>query len=691
MAHHFFEAVAETFAQTGRNIENRADFLASPSSMGYLASPGADPITLAMAPEHKAIGEAFRHQETEESETLIYQPILVSDDRDVLGTADAWAMFPAVHRIRLSGGALEFVDESPFELRPAVPTLDQYRDCLLFGGSPYIQGGLPGNPWGRCTDVGIGSGLSDLGGALFAILRVGNHLIPQFSAGNQCYSRNLVTGEYWRLLGFTGIPSRLRQVDPNIDLSEPDEEDQPIEFEGYEHTIYLYTVLGSIGGTRALILVEEQDRECSVISDFAKEYTPGTDPEFPDDTVRFSDLFRAKWVNATTTNSVLCAEEDRDLWYDGKAYNWQLDSLKCGGILGEPWGEGVKPLSAGSSTVPRTQGEVTEEFIAELTRDLSHICAKPAFGGLHRSTVTVQLQIWDFPADNTEPQFVNTLLEWNDESVEQEAVVRGASSFDISATNYGGLSLLDAPNFPDNKIINAVSDEFVKRSPASDFREGAGVMLHSLGPLAISGTDDERWYVSSEDVNNCPGPSGPWLDRAGVVTYATIPVILTRVEAPIAAHPRLPEPPRHNPYTYASDGLVAVFMPRYGASDIKCVPLAEGQPSWTIAVADYVGVGDSNDNLYRYRGVMEGNPVLTATFLYVVVTRIGGHALLKIRVRALLDPNDSAIVLEPAGTVTVHPLVTPAFGSEYYRDDIIVINRRLVAFNSTHFFELVFA
>jgi len=110
--------------------------------------------------------------------------------------------------------------------------------------------------------------------------------------------------------------------------------------------------------------------------------------------------------------------------------------------------------------------------------------------------------------------------------------------------------------------------------------------------------------------------------------------------------------------------------------------------SWTVDVLDYASPHLSGDRYVQDAGAGISNGVLTSQFLYLVVKDLAGARLLKIRVRDLLD--ESEAVIEPAGTVVSYPLITGTIGQSLtlYRDNLVVVNRRLVGLSNTAYFEI---
>ena len=91
---------------------------------------------------------------------------------------------------------------------------------------------------------------------------------------------------------------------------------------------------------------------------------------------------------------------------------------------------------------------------------------------------------------------------------------------------------------------------------------------------------------------------------------------------------------------------------------------------------------------FRMPGLGFPTAYFTSQFLYLVVKDLAGARLLKIRVRDLLD--ESEAVIEPAGTVVSYPLITGTIGQSLtlYRDNLVVVNRRLVGLSNTAYFEI---
>lgn len=664
-----FLSLASFPAETGME----ANFNASPSSV--IAGPNS--LSYNLESGYQPAGEGFEYQ-VEGGDTYYYQPALKGVTRTWGDVTDGWAIIPCV--IRLTMDTFELVDV--IELVPSIPTITNYRDASRFYGSAHFPYGLmflpDFIPWGRIGDcvagtVSVGSTHT---GELHTILRVGDWLIPQISNSNQMYAYNLADESYFRLEGWDDLPAQLLQANPQ----------DGIDFEAYAHTRSRFNVIGSAGDDKVLVLVETQDRECSVVSDFINTKTP--EVTLYGETMR--DTFRAKWVNSSGTTS-LEYSGDTGYWYDTFGYNWDLPDLACGGVWGGPWesaGFGPPHPPWVESTVDaRSYAEIVAEQIAAMTIDLDALAATPRLIGPSTTAVYVELQVWEFPVSGS-PAYLSTLYTWDDTTVEGTSILMGPTEYTFTETTLGALPV-EGPSdaYPDNYVIDWFSDSNYHREPSSDFSFGSGVLLHSFGYLEVDA--GERWISSSEDVNNCPGPSGPWLDVGEVDGGSTLPVLLTTLETPIVANPLLPAAPEWNPCHVVNDGSVAILLPhmsKYGL--IKCVPLIEPGsgdpplPAWEINSRDYV-----DENISESIGACLSNGVLTAQFLYLVLANVGRQTLLKIRVYDALDEEE--LVTEAAGTVVEMVDLTDFLGGyESYRDTLVVVNRRLVGINNTEFFEI---
>jgi hypothetical protein len=665
MSRHFWEDELETFViEAALNATEEANFNASTAFVVV----GANLLSYEIPEGYQPAGEGWEHA-VGEGDTYYYQPCLKGVTRTWGAVTDGWSMIPCV--IRLTMDTFELVDI--IDLAPSEPTITNYRDASLRAGEPYFSDGLENLPdfaaWGRIGDCAHGSSLSPAGGTLHAILRVGDWLIPQISNSNQMYAYNLDSETFFRLEGWDETPAQLLLADPQ----------DGITFTAHDHQRHWYNVVCSIGGDKVLILHEVQDRESSVVSDFINTKTPSA--TVGSETI--SDYFRAKWVNASGTTSAEYSGGDIGDWYDDWAYNWDLPDLYCGDLFGEPWGAGPgkPPYSGGGLT--RSQATLESEFVTAVEIDLDALCATPRFISSRTASVTVELQIYEFPASGS-PAYVSTLYTWDDTTEAQDPIIRGATEYTITSTTIGALDVVDAPADADNYVLDIASDSSYYRRRDSDFSFGAGVMLHSVVPSAVTGGD--RYIAQSEDINNCPGPDGPALFKgevdSGGIKHSNA-CLLTVLAAPIAATPLLPAIADWSPCHIVNDGTVAISLPRISlAGVIRCLPLEVDAPDWTVDPRDHVP--ESEDSSV---GAAVSNGVLTAQFLYLVVLRVGGHTLLKIRVYDLLD---GETVVQSAGAVvsTVNLTTLVASEGDLYRDNLVAVNRRLVGLSSTAFFEI---
>jgi hypothetical protein len=668
VSRHFWEDAVEAFTnEAALNATEEANFSASTAFVVV----GANLLSYEIPTGYQPAGEGFEYA-VGEGDTLYYQPALKGVTRAWGDVTDGWSMIPCV--IRLTMDTFELVDI--IDLEPAEPTITNYRDASLLAGRPWFGDGLanlPGFiPWGRIGDCAAGvNGTINQHGELHAILRVGNWLFPQISNSNQAYAYNLASETYWRLNGWEEMPAQLLQADPQTDVA----------FESYAHDRYWYNVVAPIGDGKILLLVENQRREASVVSDFINTLTP--EATVGGETIR--DTLRAKWVNSSGTTSLEYSGDSGD-WYDLYAYNWDLPDIQAGDLYGEPWGTGPgKPPYSGSG-LTRDQAATESEFVAAIEIDLDDLIAVPRYAGMYPVDATMGLQVWDF--STTTPEFVETIYAWNDTTEPQDPVVRGASEYTITSTTFGALPVVEAGGAfaDDHYVIDVETDATTLRNNDSDFTTGAGVMLHSLESLPVTGGD--RFFAQSQDINNAEGPDGPALYKTEVDTGGekhSTPCLLTVVTAPIVANPELPENANWHPAKICTDGTVAIALPRESVAGlIRCLPLVVDAPDWTVDPLDHL----TTDPEEASHGSCRSNGVLTAQFLYAVFERDGGQTLLKIRVADLLD--EAEALVEAAGTVVATVDLATAIGSstEAYHDPLIVVNRRMVGVGATTFFEI---
>lgn len=687
----YWAAEIVTHADTALSSDHAqvwADFEASSSAVVV----GNNDLIYNLPAGYQIAGEGFEHA-VGEGETLYYQPALKAVEEtytslDGTGaTVTDWHLHPCV--IRLTMDTFEQVDI--IDLTPQEPTIDWYRDCLRNAPPPLISEGLSQAgfaAWGMVADAG---------GKFYSILRVGDWLIPQIGNANQLYAYNLSTETFFRLAGWdeTGHPEQMRKADTQSE----------IDFLAYAHDRSYFNVISRLSGTQVLILRETHTVEAEVVSNFSGAKIEPRTITFESTSADVSDYFKETWVNASgTTSAEVTPPENAGLY---KPFEWDEAAFQCGGLVGEPWsGNAIPPLP--DHYPERTKAAAAAEMIAAVGDDLAYISALPRFAGVAIADAEITLEIWDFPSTG-DPAYVSTVQTWDAGEWSPGNLLRGVTDWEISETTYGALPVVVDTAFASNYVIDPPDVTGYENNGDSDFSRGNGVMLHSYWSSSVPLESYLRWGITSEDRNNCPGPSGPWLDKGEVDTTPGKEVILTILRTPIASTPSLPSPPAFHPCKYVTDGSILIGLPREFGPDmswigavsnatynaalkarvrVECLGLDVGEPSWTVDVLDYASPHLSGDRYVQDAGAGISNGVLTSQFLYLVVKDLAGARLLKIRVRDLLD--ESEAVIEPAGTVVSYPLITGTIGQSLtlYRDNLVVVNRRLVGLSNTAYFEI---
>lgn len=713
---HYWNSESLTHMDEGNpegQMQAKADFEVSGSSVVV----GQNDLSYTLPPGYQILGEGFEYA-VGDGPVRFYQPALKAVERIYTSrhgegpTVTDWCLIPCV--IRLAMADLTLVDI--LDIAPEVPTITWYRDCNLFAPPPVFPEGLDQAGlvrWGR---------IADCAGDCYGVLRVGSWLLGQVANSNQVFGWNLETEEGYWLAGWDNVPWRLRLGETGISVAEPPEgESSDLEFDAYQHTRTYFNVIASVGSGQALILRERQTVQASVISDI-NTFTEPREISGGESTATVSDLFRRVWVNASGTDTaIIDPPENSGLYHP---FEWNEAAFQCGGLIGEPWsGNALPPLP--DHYPARTRAEAAAEMTAALAADLATVTARAKINAMRVVDVEIGLYLVDFsgetPAWPEEP-----LVVWDGEDWTLGPLLRGQTEYSISETTYGALPVVASEDYPSNYVLDLEETDY-HTSSSSDFSTGAGAMIHGYWDAEVPLEVYTRSGITSEDRNNCEGPLGPWLDASTVDSNPSRPVVLTVLKVPIVSRPELPAPAAWHPCKYCTDGMVLIGLPRESllerleylnpggtpfenqsggtageaiawnqaisdACTLTCLPLAELQPSWTVAVLDYATpivkrtAGSGYPVWDSTSGAAITNGVLNAQFVYLVVKDNAGQRLLRVRVRDLMD---GETVVEAAGSVRTGLVASGTIvRAANLHDNLLVVNRRLIGLGADGYFEI---